>query len=200
MTSTPSDGAAGADGREIFTITPEPLTPEAFERFGTIIGVREEYRLPIKNYSGLQSYRPGPLLADTEVEWLVARIGFREPNLRFLERHAKLAQAFIPLGGVGFVSVLAPPDAELVDGVPAFEEIRAFRVPGNLGIQIHQNTWHEPPFSAGEPLDAVITSHRTLTEALGSQLDERQEIARAPEDVDKRNITERTGRVIRIAL
>ena len=67
MTSTPSNGAADADGREIFTITPEPLTPEAFAPFGTIIGVREEYRLPINNYSGLQSYRPGPLLAETRM-------------------------------------------------------------------------------------------------------------------------------------
>lgn len=183
---------------EVFTITAEPLTREAFAPFGKVLGLEGEERLPIDLYDKIDVYRPAPIIANTETEWLVNRTGVRELRLHFLERHEKLAQAFIPLGGVGFVSVLAPADATLVDGVPALDEIRAFVVPGDRGIQIDLRVWHEPPFGIEEDSIQIITSHQDLTKGLGASLDERKEIDQL--DVDKRNITERTGKIVRIEL
>jgi ureidoglycolate lyase len=163
-----------------------------------VLGLEGEERLPIDLYDKIDVYRPAPIIANTETEWLVNRTGVRDMRLHFLERHEKLAQAFIPLGGVGFVSVLAPAGATLVDGVPALDEIRAFVVPGDRGIQIDLMVWHEPPFGIEEDSVQIITSHQDLTRGLGASLDERKEIDQL--DVDKRNITERTGRIVRIEL
>lgn len=183
---------------EVFTIKAEPLTREAFAPFGKVLGLEGEERLPIDLYDKIDVYRPARIVANTETEWLVNRTGIREMRLHYLERHEKLAQAFIPLGGVGFVSVLAPADATLVDGIPALDEIRAFVVPGDRGIQIDLMVWHEPPFGIEEDSVQIITSHQDLTRGLGAELDERKEIDQL--DVDKRNVTERTGKIVRIEL
>lgn len=183
---------------DVVTITAEPVTAEAFARFGAVLGLEGQERLPINLYERVDVFRPAPIHADTEIEWLLTRTGIREFRLRFLERHAKLGQAFIPLGGAPFLAVMAPADAREENGFPAFDEIRAFIVPGDRGIQINAGVWHEPPFGLVEDSLQLLTSHQDLTRGLGSALDERAEIAQL--DVEKRNLTERTGKVLKITL
>src|SRR5690348_16474652 len=123
------------------TITAEMLTAEAFEPFGQVLGIEGHERLPIDLYPKVDVFRPALIHADTDIEWLLVRTGIREFRLLFLERHQELSQAFIPLAGVPFLSVLAPADAPEEDGFPAFDEIRAFIVPGDRGIQIDAGVW-----------------------------------------------------------
>jgi ureidoglycolate lyase len=63
---------------------------------------------------------------------------------------------------------------------------------------LHRGTWHEPPFTLSQGGMALVTSHRALTEALGSPRDENGEIARG--DVEKLAVTHRTGRHVRVQL
>jgi ureidoglycolate lyase len=189
----------GREATETVWVTARPLEAEAFERFGSVLAATGERR-PIDLYGGsIDVYRGGPIDADVPVEFLLSRSSVREFRVTFLERHMLLAQSFFPLAGGGFVSVVAAPDAELSEhGIPAFDEIHAFLVPAACGITLHRGTWHEPPYPLGDGMIRLTTSHADLTHGLESALDERGEISRL--DVDKRNITERSGVVVRIAL
>src|SRR5580704_10012585 len=107
----------------VHTITAAMLTAERFAPFGHVLGLEGQERLPIDLYPGVDVFRPALIHADTDIEWLLVRTSIREFRLMFLERHMQLAQAFIPLAGAPFVSVLAPADAREEDGFPAFDEI-----------------------------------------------------------------------------
>ena len=182
---------------ETYTIVAEPLTPEAFAPFGTVLTRRDQERLPINLYGGkVDVYRPAALDADQPLEWLLTRNHVRDFTVQFLERHLGVAQAFIALEQA-FISCVAAPGATLVDGVPAFDEVHAFIIPAGEAAQIHRGTWHEPPFAIVDQSYTLITSHQALTAGLGLALDAKGEIGDL--DVDKRSITERTGKVLRIA-
>jgi ureidoglycolate lyase len=186
---------------EVVTITAEPITPEAFAPFGTVLSAEGQERLPIDLYGDrVNVFRPAPLDADPTqpMEWLYTENRIREFRVLFLERHMQLAQAFIPMGGDPIISCVAAPDCRLENEIPAFDEVRAFIIPGGIGAQIHRGTWHEPPFPLVDRSYTLITSHQALTAGLGLALNESREIGDL--DVDKRNITERTGKILRIAL
>ena len=182
---------------ETYTIIAEPLTPEAFAPFGTVLTRRDQERLPINLYGGkVDVYRPAALDADQPLEWLLTRNHVRDFQVTYLERHHGVAQAFVALEQP-FISCVAAPDCDLVDGVPAFDQVHAFIVPAGQACQIHKGTWHEPPFALVDQSYTLITSHQALTAGLGLALNAKGEIGDM--DVDKRNITERTGKALRIA-
>lgn len=182
---------------ETYTIIAEPLTPEAFEPFGVVLTRRDQERLPINLYGGkVDVYRPAPLDADQPLEWLLTRNHVRDFQVTYLERHHGVAQAFVALEQP-FISCVAAPGCDLVDGVPAFDQVHAFIIPAGQAAQIHKGTWHEPPFAIVDQSYTLITSHQALTAGLGLALDGKGEIGDL--DVDKRNILERTGKQLRIA-
>jgi ureidoglycolate lyase len=186
---------------EVYTIVAEPLTAEAYAPFGAVLSAEGQERLPIDLYGDrINVFRPAALDADSDqpMEWLFVESRIREFRVLFLERHLQITQAFIPMGGDPIISVVAAPDCRLENDVPAFDEVRAFIIPGGVGAQIHRGTWHEPPFPLIDGSYALITSHQALTKGLGLALNERGEIGSL--DVDKRSITERTGKILRVAL
>ena len=186
------------EGVEVKTVIAEPLTLEAFEPFGDIIGPEGRERLPINLYDGKIDAYNIPVHADEPFEWLVNRMRYRGLRIHNLEFHTGLSQAFIPMDGAPFIQVVAAADATLESDVPAADEVRAFIVPGNRGVQINTHVWHEPPFPMqGEQL-LIVTSHQSLTKGLQSKVDSSQEIGQL--DVDKRNITDRAGYELRISL
>jgi ureidoglycolate lyase len=188
-----------AEVLEIRTIEAELLTAETFAPFGEILSPDGRERLPIDLYGGTKHvYRAAPIDTDRPVEFLVTRSMLREFQVLFLERHLELTQAFIPLGGAPFISVVARADAPEDDGMPKLDELHAFIVPGDVGIQLHRGVWHEPPFPLVDGSLQLVTSHQSLTKGLGSDLNERGEIREA--DVEKRNMLERAGFIVEIRL
>lgn len=188
----------------IRTIVAETLTPEAFAPFGEILTHKGLQPLPIQLYGDLvNTYKLAAIEADQPLEWLLVEGRLREFEIVFLERHFGVSQAFVPLGGNPFVISLAAPDCRLQDDVPAPEEVHAFIVPGDAGVQIHKGTWHEPPFALVDGSCLLATSHRALTEGLMGSLDSKGGIAHqgvANLDVDKRNILERSGTRYKVQL
>jgi ureidoglycolate lyase len=184
-------------GTEVRSLTVEPLTIEAFAPFGDVLSVEGRDRLPINLYEGIDVYR-----ADFEsarpMEFLLTQNKVREFRVLFLERHLELTQMFVSLGGDPFIQVVAKPDARMDNDVPAFDEIRAFMVPGNVGTNMHIGTWHEPPFALVDDQVFLYTSHADLTVGLGASLDQRKSIGEL--DVDKRNVTEHGGYVLRLEM
>jgi ureidoglycolate lyase len=170
------------------TIVARQLDRETFAPFGEVLGTGTP-ELPIDLYDGtIELTRPGELEADQPVEFLLLRSSVRPLRLKYIERHHQLTQTFIPLAGHPFVAVVARPDARIENGVPAPDEVNAFVVPGDAGINIHRGTWHEPPFPLVEGGLTICISHRALTQGLASTLDEKGGIQRL--DVDKRNLAE----------
>lgn len=116
------------------TLPIEPITPEAFAPYGTLLvgpesGPRQDRAAEIANG------RPGAGLNLA----LVRSEPFAETMpLRRLERHPHSAQAFLPLA-VGEYLVVVAPDA---DGRPDEARLRAFRVPAGTGIVYRGGAWH----------------------------------------------------------
>jgi ureidoglycolate lyase len=183
----------------IETIVPQPLTPKAFAPFGEVISFEATSKLPIDLYSGLNAiHGPVVLQSDETPEFILFRVGYRGGEIRYMERHHGMTQTFIPLNGDPYVSVLAPPDAPLVDGFPNFSSIRAFLVPGDVVLNIHRGTWHEPPFPTVDGQKFLISSTPSVTGGLQSAVDENGEVHKL--DVDKRNPVHRAGRRLRVAM
>jgi len=185
-------------GIAVKTVTAEHLTLETFAKFGDIIGPEGHDRLPINLYDGTIDAYSVPVEADEPFEFLVNRLRYRGTQIHNLERHAGMSQAFLPLDGKSFIQVVAAADVPLEGEVPAADQVRAFIVPGDRGVQINRNVWHEPPFPLQDEQLMVVTSHQSLTKGLQSKVDQRQEIAQL--DVDKRNIADRAGFELHIQL
>ncbi len=179
------------------TIAVEVISRETFAPFGDVLAHEGLPPLVTKLYGDQISTCRGPgFESDQPVEFLLMKSSIREFRLVYLERHLELTQTFIPLAGHPFVIVVARPNAVEEDGIPRIDEIKAFKVPGSMGVNIHRGTWHEVPFPLVENGLMIVTSHQSLTRGIESGLNQRHEIYKL--DVEKRNVTERTGRIIRI--
>ncbi|GGM81744.1 hypothetical protein GCM10010106_30490 [Thermopolyspora flexuosa] len=180
-------------------LTPQEVTAEDFAPFGEVMSLDATPRLPIDFYQGKNRvHGPVKLDSDTPPEFLVFRVGLRGDTVKNLERHVEMTQTMIPLGGQPYVAVVAPPDVPLVNGFPPLETVRAFIIPGDVCINLHRGTWHEPPFPSIDGQMFLITSHERLTKGLQQRLDENGELDMY--DVEKRNPVYRVGQRIRVKL
>jgi ureidoglycolate lyase len=180
------------------TLAAEPLTAEAFAPFGVTLGPEAKEPRAIDLYEGTIETFTTTFDADLPGEWLITRQQVRSLEVRFVERHHKLTQAFFSFGGKPMLVVVAPADAPEVDGLPALDTWRAFVVPGDTAVQIHRGVWHEVPFALEDGQIITVMSHRQLTQGLESTLDGAKEIHVL--DVDKRNVAERIGARVAVTL
>jgi ureidoglycolate lyase len=144
----------------------ETLTAAAFAPFGRLISTRDgpaDYR----GASGTQGWHVPfdsgqPLLSVLKTPYL---------GLRFakMERHVRVSQAFVPLGGAHAVVAVAPPMPDR--SCPRLEDIRAFLLDGSMGYVLHLGTWHSLdrfPLTPPDTTFLMITDQETqndLTES-----------------------------------
>lgn len=144
----------------IVDIKVEPLTEEAFEPYGAVVGAGG--RPPALQIDTMQTWK-APFEVDGAPEMTVCRYQ-REPIAwSRMERHLAVTQAFLPLAGVGSVMVVAPPtDPDRRDAVPPPEAVRAFRMAGEVGVVLWRGTWHAlRRFPVGAPYaDFVLLTGR----------------------------------------
>jgi ureidoglycolate lyase len=94
-----------------------------------------------------------------------------------MERHVHSSQAFVPVDCASYLVLVAPHGS---DEMPDLGKLRAFRVPGDTGINYRADTWHHPlsalerpgrfavlPFVDGTAADEqfVDLSHEVVVEA-----------------------------------
>ena len=183
-------------GVQVVEIPIQQATAASFAPFGRLLSTDGCERLSIELYgSTFNIYRPAAIEADVPIEWLLCQAGKRDFRAVWMERHMQIEQAFIPLDQP-IISIVARPDAELVNGVPAPHEMAAFIVPAGSGAQIYRGTWHEPPMPLVDQSWVFVTSHKQLTQGLGVDPGEKNEIGQL--DVDKRDVTARTGMIYRV--
>jgi ureidoglycolate lyase len=116
----------------------EPIGAEAFAPFGQLLppappgAGRQELIEELQNDRA--SARPRLSIATAEPKALPL-------TASKMERHVHSSQAFAPLDCASYLVMVAPHGE---GGMPDFEKIRAFRVPGDTGINYKADTWHHP--------------------------------------------------------
>lgn len=123
------------------TLTPEPLTAEAFAPFGNVIEASDAaVKLDINQGHAIRYDR----LADVDVadEGGIPVISvFRakplaELVLKIFERHPLGSQSFIPLSEKPYLVAVAPP------GEFDVARVRLFRAEGHQGVHYRKGVWH----------------------------------------------------------
>ena len=156
----------------------EEATPEAVASCGQILG-RHAYAkpLPIRFYEGaVQTYRTVDFQSDEQTELSLAHVRRRPFEVRWIERHFKHTQTFIPLKGAPFI-------------VPDLDQVRAFRFDGSAGLTMKLGTWHEFPFAIEDEADMVVILRREATEGLLTGDPDSGEVRGA--DLDKKDLVKR---------
>ncbi len=165
-------------------------TPETVAPYGTLIDVPSSGpALPVAFYEGtVRVYKPGRFASDEDTEITLASIDRRPMSVRWLERHFKHTQAFIPLSGKPFVVVMAPPTE---GDLPDLSQAQALRFDGSAGFMLHIGTWHEFPFALENDTRVIVILRSEATRALMKDTAINGE-AHSP-DLDKKDIQARLG-------
>ncbi|MCJ2080359.1 ureidoglycolate lyase [Methylobacterium sp. J-090] len=133
------------------TLPIRPIDAAAFAPFGTLleapdVAPRQDHATVIEN--GRPGVRANLALIRSE-PW-----SDRVPVTR-LERHPHSSQAFLPLAVRAYVVVVAPDR----DGRPDEAELRAFRVPGHIGLNYRAGAWHAHMMTLDAPGTFAMLDH-----------------------------------------
>ena len=127
----------------------EPLTPQAFEQFGTVIEADPSTATEINSGFTTRFHALAEAsVGDGKAIISIFRGRPRELNVAMLERHPLGSQAFFPLGGQAWLAVVAE--------TPDLASCRAFHCQGNQGLQYNANVWHHPLLVLGDAQDFLI--------------------------------------------
>ena len=139
------------------------LTPQRFAPYGSVVAPR----------AGSDPVRAedAPLdLGGGKPRFYAMRLPPRGLTVTAITRHRRVTQALASVGGHTWFLAVAPPLA--VDdpaAEPALDDIRAFRIPGDVAVMLHKGTWHAGPLFEGneqsffnlELADTNDTDHHT---------------------------------------
>lgn len=170
------------------TIRVKQATPEAIAACGQILGPDPDVApLPIDFYGGsVRVHRVVDFISDDQTELPLVTGQPRPMEVRWMERHFKHTQTFIPLEGKPFVVVMAPPnDKEL----PDLDQVEAFLFDGSAGFTMKLGTWHEFPFVIEDDTNFVVMIRREATDGLIRD-NVVQDEAQSP-DLDKKDLLQR---------
>ena len=180
---------------EIVELPLEPATSENVAPFGTLIRVDDRQEpLPIPFFEGtVATYPPPPFVSDADTVVSISRLNRRPFEMRWMERHFKHTQTFIPLCGRPFIMILAPPtDTEL----PNLRAAAALKFAGDGALMLHIGTWHEFPLPLEDATDMIVILRNETTESLLAENVKGNE-GHGP-DLDKKDIVARLDTVVRV--
>ncbi len=117
-------------------LIPEVINKESFKPFGDLI----EKPLDSSRSDFVVNLQKSDKVKNQSVS--VIRLEFsREPiSIGILERHLHTSQTFFPLDVRKYLIVVAPDKLNQPDE----DRIKAFIVPGTIGINYYLGTWHSP--------------------------------------------------------
>ncbi len=143
------------------TLTLEPITEADFAPFGQLLRPPLPAGPRLDLIEELQNRRASalPRLSLATVAPKTLPLAAVE-----MERHIYSSQAFIPIDCDSYLVMVAAPGA---DDRPDVSTLRAFQVPGDVGINYAANTWHHPLSALGREARFVV-----LTFIDGSETDE----------------------------
>jgi ureidoglycolate lyase len=155
------------------TITPRPLTAEAFAPYGQVLegsGVATERKpFAARMHNGRPQAQPNMTYMRIAPEGRTVRIAV-------LERHPHSNQTFVPLGGTRQLVAVCP---SAPDGKPLLAALAVFVTGGSQAINYDANVWHAPRMALNAPGEFVMFRWDD-----GSALDTELFELSAPIDVD----------------
>ena len=84
----------------------------------------------------------------------IMRLTARPLQFDRITRHVRVTQCLAALGGKEWLLAVAPPQApDDPAHMPDPADIRAFRIPGSVAVQLHRGTWHAGPFFEADRVD-----------------------------------------------
>lgn len=130
------------------TLTPQPLTAEAFAPFGDVIECRDDNRILdinenlTKRHHDLATISTLSSEADDLAKPIISIFASRyRPfpiTLEYLERHPLGSQCFIPMHEKPFIVVVAKPELDQI----TLADLHAFISNGKQAVNYHPNVWH----------------------------------------------------------
>ena len=126
---------------KILRAMPRFATPESIADYGTLIEPSEDGT----------PFGPGDAeldLADGTPRLYIMRLRHRPLVIRDITRHSKVTQCLASMKGEEwFIGLAEPGDA------PEPEEIKVFRMGGDVALALHVGTWHAGPFFTAPSVD-----------------------------------------------
>ena len=175
---------------DIRTLTVKKATPEALADYGQVLGYNADIEpMPIDFYDGtVKVRRVVDFVSDEQTELPLVTVQKRPYEVRWMERHFKHTQTFIPLGGVPFVVVMAPPNE---NEVADLDQVEAFLFDGSAGFTMKLGTWHEFPFAVQDDTNLIVVLRQEATDGLIRD-NVIQDEAQSP-DLDKKDLLMRSN-------
>lgn len=162
-------------------------TPETFKEYGTLLGDDTTSGGASKHYASVRVCNPSPnFTSDDDTCLLVLCYEPRPIECKFLERHYKHTQTFIPLDGKPLLGFFAPANDH---EEPDLDKVCCFVFDGSAGFVMNRGVWHEQPFPLEPGTKAVcILRNETVREL--KPTDEKTHECHG-EDIDKLNLQAR---------
>lgn len=138
--------------RRVVTVKVQPLTPEAFAPYGTVVSQSQT------------------VLASTEFPFFtnVTTLLPVSEDMTYINRHHDHNQIFATFGGDPMVVIVARSEISAAEFDPS--QIEAFATDGNTAIVFNIDTWHIAPRGVGpgpvRALNVQATNNRVHTERI----------------------------------
>ena len=117
-----------------------PLSAEAFSPFGQLI-------LPAEDGVSFGGADAQLKLDAGTPRFYIMKLRGKGLTFSQITRHRQVTQCLASVGGAPWFIALAPPgDVHDAGATPRLEDIRAFRIPGDIAIKLDVGTWHAGPF------------------------------------------------------
>lgn len=133
----------------------QPLTRSAFAPFGDVIALDGARHFPINGGTTERFHDLATIDVDTEGGRPLVNVFRGQPHalpfdVSMMERHPLGSQAFIPLGDVRYLVVVAP--------AGPFDErcMQAFSVQGLVGVNYARGVWHHPLIALDRTSDFIV--------------------------------------------
>jgi ureidoglycolate hydrolase len=139
------------------------LTDEAFAPFGAVLRVMPDGGPPSPAEAALD-------LSAGRPRFSLMGLSARPARFTGITRHRRVTQVLAAVGGGSWWLAVAPPGDVADPGAqPHLDDVRAFEVPGDVGVLLRAGTWHAGPFFAGLEMaffnleldDTNVTDHQT---------------------------------------
>jgi ureidoglycolate lyase len=171
-------------------ITIKEANTENFSPFGQILGPDPKALANVNDFyeGSVQITSPVNFISDNDTCISLATLQPRKLELKYMERHFKHTQTFIPLNGAPFVGVFGVPTT---NDMPDLDQITAFRFDGTVGFTMNIGTWHEFPFAIQPDTNLVVILRNETNKNLSSENVQNDEAF--GDDLDKKNLLKRTG-------
>ncbi|NJP08955.1 MAG: Ureidoglycolate hydrolase [Leptolyngbyaceae cyanobacterium RU_5_1] len=120
----------------LLKLRPQPITPETFRPYGQVVFASEDGEPYDSRDAQLQLQSGTP-------RFYIMRLRDRGLKFNTITRHLRCTQCLGSLEGKEWYIAVSKP---CKDAVPDWEDITAFRIPGNCFIKLDVGTWHAGPY------------------------------------------------------